>query len=369
MEFGYILPVVSNGAFISKAAPRWEPEWETNLEMSQKAEKYGFKYGLSQVTLRGFGGETGMWNGSFESLTLSAAILARTEELKIFGSTPILAINPAMAARMSITLDDISHGRFGLNIVTGWNDAQYSQMGVWPGPEWYSERYKGAAEYVEICKELWETGVSDFKGKWYSVDDCRLGPLPRYGLDIVCAGQSENGIEFAAEYGDWAFLHGEGGVEGLRASLQDLDEKASRRDRKVGGLTVINAIIRDTDEEAQARVKELEDEADLEAIAVMTGAASQDTGSTGQRLSGENEKFRSLVFFNQEVAAGSPETLAAYFDELAKVKELDGCLLVFEDLKHGLDRIANEVAPLMKEPTAVKKLAEQRAASKQPQAV
>jgi len=45
-----------------------------------------------------------------------------------------------MAARMAATIDDISNGRFGMNVVAGWNKYEYSQMGLWPGDEFYDER-------------------------------------------------------------------------------------------------------------------------------------------------------------------------------------------------------------------------------------
>ena len=82
---------------------------------------------------------------------------------------------PPITARMAVTIDSISHGRFGVNIISGWQRREYTQMGIWPGHEHYRRRYEYCAEYVTIMNELWQTGRSDFKGD--VLPDGRL-PLP-----------------------------------------------------------------------------------------------------------------------------------------------------------------------------------------------
>ena len=59
------------------------------------------------------------------------------------------------------------------NIVTGWQEREYSQMGIWPGETHYLHRYDYCAEYVSVMKELWDTGRSDLKGDYFTMDDCR----------------------------------------------------------------------------------------------------------------------------------------------------------------------------------------------------
>ncbi len=85
---------------------------------------------------------------------------------------------PPITARMAVTIDSISHGRFGVNIISGWQRREYTQMGIWPGAEHYRRRYDYCGEYVTIMRELWETGHSDLKGDFFQMDDCRCLPLP-----------------------------------------------------------------------------------------------------------------------------------------------------------------------------------------------
>ncbi|MCU0889343.1 MAG: LLM class flavin-dependent oxidoreductase, partial [Rubritepida sp.] len=71
---------------------------------------------------------------------------------------------------MAVTIDSISGGRFGVNIVSGWHKVEYSQMGLWPGDEHFSKRYAYSTEYVQILRDLWEKGESDLKGTYFQMD-------------------------------------------------------------------------------------------------------------------------------------------------------------------------------------------------------
>ncbi len=111
---------------------------------------------------------------------------------------------------MCNTIDSISHGRFGLNLVTGWQPPEYTQMGIWPGDDHFKNRYKMLDEYAHILRDLWESGVSDFRGDYYQMDDCRVLPKPAGAMKIICAGSSDDGLAFSAKWADYAFCLGKG---------------------------------------------------------------------------------------------------------------------------------------------------------------
>jgi pyrimidine oxygenase len=83
-------------------------------------------------------------------------------------------------------------------------------MGVWPGNAYFGYRYDYAEEYVRVMKELWESGVSNFKGKHFQMDDCKLSPKPSEKISIIAAGQSDRGTKFAAEWADYNFTSSKG---------------------------------------------------------------------------------------------------------------------------------------------------------------
>jgi pyrimidine oxygenase len=127
LDVGIFIPIGNDGWLISTTAPRYMPTFDLNKKIVQKAESYGFDFALSMIKLRGFGGVTEHWDHCLESFTLMAGIAAVTRKIKLFASTAILTLPPAVVARMAVTVDSIAPGRFGINIVTGWQAAEYVQ--------------------------------------------------------------------------------------------------------------------------------------------------------------------------------------------------------------------------------------------------
>jgi pyrimidine oxygenase len=147
MEIGVFIPIGNNGWLLSESAPQYKPTFELNKEIVLRAEKYGFDFALSMIKLRGFGGKTEFWDHNLESFTLMAGLAAVTSKIKLFATSATLVMPPAIVARMASTIDSISHGRFGLNVITGWQRPEYSQMGMWPGDEYFARRY----QYLSEC--------------------------------------------------------------------------------------------------------------------------------------------------------------------------------------------------------------------------
>ena len=168
MEIGVFIPIGNNGWLISTTSPQYMPSFELNKQIVQRAEHYGLDFALSMIKLRGFGGDAEFWDYNLESFTLMAGLAAVTQRIRLFASVAVLTIPPPIVARMAVTIDCISHGRFGINIVSGWHEAEYSQMGLWPGDAFFGERYDYSTEYVQVMRELWENGRSDFKGATFT---------------------------------------------------------------------------------------------------------------------------------------------------------------------------------------------------------
>ena len=205
MQLGVFIPIGNNGWLISTTSPQYMPSFELNRTIVQKAERFGLDFALSMIKLHGFGGPSQFWDHNLESFTLMAGLAAVTTKIQLFATCAVLTMPPPITARMAMTIDSIAPGRFGVNIISGWQRAEYAQMGIWPGAEHYKRRYKYCAEYVTVMKELWATGQSDFKGDFFKMEDCRCSPLPSRPIPIISAGQSDAGTQYAAEYADYNF--------------------------------------------------------------------------------------------------------------------------------------------------------------------
>ncbi|MBK6014625.1 pyrimidine utilization protein A [Streptomyces sp. MBT53] len=351
MDIGVFIPIGNNGWLISKSAPQYRPSFELNKAIVQKAEEHGLDFALSMIKLKGFGGETEFWDHNLESFTLMAGLAAVTERIKLYASTPILVLPPAIVARMATTIDSIAPGRFGINIVTGWAPGEYAQMDLWPGDEHFGNRYARAAEYVTVMKELWSEGISNFKGEFYEMDDCVLSPRPADGhIDIVAAGQSNTGIRFAAEHAQYNFILGSGvntplALSGTTATLVEAAEETGR---DVGALSLFMVIADETDEAAHAKWQDYHDNADHAALAYMAGETATDTTSDGTSTARTIALPEGAVNFNMGTLVGSYETVAKLLDEVAEVEGTKGIMLVFDDFLEGLENFGTRIQPLMK---------------------
>ena len=210
---------------------------------------------MSMIKLHGFGGPSQYWDHNLESFTLMAGLASVTNRIQLISTCAVLTMPPAITARMAVTIDSISHGRFGVNIVSGWQRREYTQMGLWPGAEHYRRRYEYCIEYVTIMKELWATGHSNFKGEFFQMDDCRCSPLPTAKIPIVCAAQSDAGTRFAAVYADYNFCvsFGINTPAAVAPSVARLVEATRESGRDCGALILIMVIADETDAAAMAK--------------------------------------------------------------------------------------------------------------------
>jgi pyrimidine oxygenase len=243
-----------------------------------------------------------------------------------------------------VTIDSIAPGRFGINIVAGWNKSEYEQMGVWPGDEFYEFRYDYASEYVTIMRELWAKGSSDFKGKFFTLDDCHLKPMPTGDIKVVSAGSSPRGRRFTAEHCDYNFTGAPDGAEGLAYVNGLLAEAAEKAGRPIESYPLYMVILGSTDAEARAKVDLYNKGVDLEAIAFMKGQASLDKKSTGTSASMVTAVPEAV---HDGTIVGSPATVAAQFNELASVPGTGGIMLMFDDFLEGTEVFGREVMPLL----------------------
>jgi pyrimidine oxygenase len=350
MQIGVFIPIGNNGWLISENAPQYWPSFALNKQITLTAEKYGLDFVLSMIKLRGFGGKTEFWDHNLESFTLTAGLAAVTKRIKLFATCPTLVIPPAIAARMASTIDSISNGRFGMNLITGWQKPEYSQMGLWPGDEYFGRRYQYVSEYIQIMRELWETGHSDFKGAFFKMDDCRLSPRPQVPMKIICAGQSDAGMAFSAEYADYNFCFGKGvnTPVAFAPTVSRLNAANAKAGRDVRAYALFMIVADETDAAARAKWEHYKEGADSEAISWLVDQSAADKSSGGDTNVRQMADPVSAVNINMGTLVGSFATVARLLDEVAAVEGCDGVLLTFDDFIIGTEDFGARIQPLMK---------------------
>lgn len=213
----------------------------------------------------------------FDPAMLLAGIAARTSRIGLVATATTSYNEPYNIARRFASLDHISHGRAGWNVVTSsnlsesWNFGREEHYG-------HEERYERAREFVEIVKGLWDSYEDDafvrdrassryflpdklhylhHRGKHFTVRGPLNAARPPQGYPVFAqAGASETGKEFAAEVAEIVFapLHT---IEAGQAFYRDIKDRMRRYNRPPSALKImpgLNAIVGQTDEEAKAKL-------------------------------------------------------------------------------------------------------------------
>ncbi|GLK91802.1 pyrimidine utilization protein A [Pseudomonas turukhanskensis] len=349
MKVGIFIPIGNNGWLISQNAPQYKPTFELNKQITLAAEHYGFDFALSMIKLRGFGGKTEFWDHNLESFTLMAGLAAVTSRIQLFATAASLVMPPAIVARMTSTIDSIANGRFGVNLVTGWQRPEYSQMGMWPGDEFFSNRYDYLSEYIQVLRDLWGTGKSDFQGAHFHMDDCRLSPQPQADIKVICAGQSDAGMAFSAQHADYNFCFGKGvnTPKAFAPAAQKLIEATQVTGRDVSTFVLMMVIADETDEAARAKWDHYKAGVDEEAVAWLGVQGAVDKTSGADTNVRQMADPTSAVNINMGTLVGSYASVARMLDEVAEVEGTEGVLLTFDNFVEGVEAFGQRIQPLM----------------------
>ena len=350
-DLGVFLPVANGGWIISRNAPPLDGSYDYNRKVALLADGIGLDFIMSMAKYRGYGGEIEHWRSSLDSTATMAALADATTRVKIWTTVHTILENPAVTAKMIATLDQISGGRAGLNVVTGAYKGEFAQMGAWPEGVDHDARYDLASEWIRAIKALWTRDHVTQHGRYFTLDDCMSNPKPATRPFLVCAGTSRRGMEFTAEEMDAIFLAG-GDAAALRKASRDAKDVAAGYGRGMRTYAMLTVVFGDTDAAARATADRFRAGLDEETLWGMMRAY----GFLDAEIGKENafvEKSRS-TFMTPHVL-GTPATVAAQIGDLLDESGIDGLMLIFPDYLTGLPLFGAEVLPALRErfPTRV----------------
>jgi len=346
IKFAYWVPNVSGGLVVSTIEQRTSWDIGYNRKLAQIAERAGFDYALSQIRFTaGYGADN-----QHESVTISHALLAATEKLKVIAAILPGPWNPALAAKQLASIDQFTNGRVAINVVSGWFKGEFHAI----GEPWldHDERYRRSEEFIRALKGIWTEDNFTFNGDFYRFRNYNLKPKPlqQPHPEIFQGGSSRAARDMAARVSDWYFTNGNT-VEGIKAQVDDIRAKAAANGHsvKIG----VNAFIiaRDTEEQARAVLQEIIDKANPEAVQAF-GHEVKHAGSASPEGEGNWAKssFEDLVQYNDGFKTnliGTPRQIAERIVALKAV----GVDLILSGFLHFQEEVAYfgaQVLPLVR---------------------
>jgi len=323
--------------------------WSEQVRIAKLADRVGFEALVPLARWRGHGGKTNPQHRSFETFTWAAGMAAVTDQINVFATVHVPTVHPVMAAKMGATIDHISGGRFGLNVVAGWNPDELAMFGV--DKRDHDERYDVADEWIRLVKQLWQTkGDSEFRGKYFDVDAGFSEPKPIQSPypPVMSAGASPTGQAFAASHSDMIFVAVADPSETAEkvASIKEMARERYGRELKVFAVGYITCA--DTDEKAQAEysrviLEHADWDAAKESIAkIMAHSHTIDFESSEMKALLESL----LRSFFANPLTGSPETIARQIKQYSDAG-LEGMAVTFSDYERGLLQYERELLPLL----------------------
>ncbi|KMS55024.1 monooxygenase [Novosphingobium barchaimii LL02] len=334
----------------------------------------------------------------FEPLTILSAVAAVTQRIGLVGTSTVSYNEPFNLARQFASLDHLSGGRAGWNVVTSWLAGSAANYGK-TDHLGHAERYRLADEYLDVVKGLWDSWEDDalvrdkatgqflnpdklhelnHKGEFLQVK----GPLnisrsPQGQPVIFQAGSSEDGRTFAARHAEAIFTHQEDLAEG-QAFYADLKARARGFGRDPEQLLILpgaRPVVGSTEAEAERLHEELAGLVSLENALRALGRSFNDHNfsvydpdaafpvqvAEEGRKSNQSASERILKWAGEGLTlgqialrvatpkggfVGTPEQLADRFQQWLEKRGSDGFNL-FESLPGQLEIFVDEVVPIL----------------------
>ena len=330
-----------SGSVPTAVPERWKAGWPETREAARLADAAGLEFLLPIARWLGYGGVTNRQGTSFETLSWASALLAATKEIVTFATVHVPLLSPVFAAKSCVTADHVGRGRFGLNVVSGWNVEEFAMFGAQLLDHDY--RYQYTEEWVSIVKKVWsETTPFDFSGKYFDLK--HVGGKPKPWGDsrplLMSAGSSPEGRAFAARHADCLFMV-IGDDSKLAAEIAALRAGTSGIGVFASGHLMCRATPKETKEYYHYVVHENGDWEAAEAV-IRKRIAGDGRSLPQERLRAMMERF--ISGGGTFPVIGSYDEVAATFKRLADAG-LDGMAIATVNYVQEMPIIRDEVLP------------------------
>ncbi len=367
LELGFFAWNLSCGMTASKAVLAdparlrdfWH--WDTAKHMNQLAERIGYEYQVPFGRWKGHGGPSGYNDYSLDFLTAAACLAPVTTTLGLFSTAHVTyKFHPLHLAKIGATIDFVSGGRWGLNVVTGATNVRENRM-FGQDPADHDVAYDITDEFVTLLKWLWLEEPIDFEGQHYQAYDATVlpGPARKPRPILMNAGNSPVGLDFAAKHCDWVFLTGRT-LDEYRTLVNRVHELARKYRRTVRPATMVYVIMAETDRRADEIVRWVEDEVDKQATnSFLFNRSTDPKASLMSRHGAKMDMTDEWAGIGREMYMRFAMGLSAWHiyggyqkaaEEMRALHQvgIESLLTSFFDPIRGLHQMGDDVIPLLK---------------------
>jgi len=337
-RFGVWALVCGSWAALQHPGDPFDASWARNKAQILEAEELGYDTTLiAQHTLNPFGDGY----DELEAWTAAAALAGITKRIEIIAAIKPYLFHPVVLAKMALQIEEISGGRFGINLVNAWFKPELEKAGI--GFADHDDRYGYGREWITIVRDLVSGRRVDFQGRHFKIDGYELWPKDthRERPRIYIGGESDPARALVADKGDVWFINGQP-LDNVRSLIADVAARPRQGPPVRFGLSAF-VIARETDAQAQADlayawtlaeqdkpvVASLYGNADHKAVMFQTFAKHPHIGTNGGTAAG-------LV--------GSYDTVAARIREFHDLG-IETFMLQFQPFESEMRRFAHHVIP------------------------
>jgi alkanesulfonate monooxygenase len=246
IRFGVWAPVHGPRAALRDPDEPFDASWQHNKTVVLEAEQLGFDSTLlAQHTVNPHLPD----HDQLEAWTGAAALAALTDRIEIIAAIKPYISHPVFLAKAALQIENISNGRFGINLINAWNPAEFEKAGI-PFGE-HDDRYVLGREWASIVKRLVSGETVNHSGQHFNVTDYKLTPRSpnRKRPTFYIGGESEPARALATDHADVWFINGQPLAE-VTALISDVRRRPRDGAPLRYGLSAF-VVARETEQEAQ----------------------------------------------------------------------------------------------------------------------
>jgi FMNH2-dependent dimethyl sulfone monooxygenase len=317
-----------------------EATFAYNKRLAQRAEQIGYDLTLlAELNLNDIKGADAP---VLECWTTAAAIASVTEKLELMNAIRPGFRLPAITAKMAANIDQISGGRFSLNVVSAWWEQEMKEYGgAWVS---HDARYKRTREFIEVMRGMWTQDEFTFAGEYYKTEKAHLSPKPvskPYPM-LYAGGESEEAKNMIATLCDGYLMHGDP-VENVKPKVDDMERRRQEMELQPMKYGIAAYVIcRKNEQEVKQeieRITNVKDSAGYFGFKDFTTQSQLERELSLRDYSVSNRGLRTGL-------TGTPEQIAERLIEFRNAG-VEIFLMQMSPMLEEMERFAEEVMPLV----------------------